>query len=159
MWGKGGDFKTPAGFPLKTQGKSYDTGIWQNLVTFYLRHSCQICISKLPQSLNIGKNTDGGVSDFRVSDQSLIKENYRNFGSSHNIDMKLAPVATLDKGNKITSKNLTITSCWQIVTSSLCFPIYGQFEAIRKPDSGCKVCKTYIFISFNLLSYKNSKQN
>ena len=35
------------------------------------------------------------------------------------------------------------------------FSIYGQFRAIRKPDSGCIVCKTYIFINSNLLSYKN----
>ena len=35
------------------------------------------------------------------------------------------------------------------------FPIYGQFGAIRKPDSGRIVCKTYIFINSNLLSYKN----
>ena len=33
------------------------------------------------------------------------------------------------------------------------FPIYDQFEAIRKPDSGRIVCKTYIFIN------KNWKQN
>ena len=35
------------------------------------------------------------------------------------------------------------------------FPIYGQFGAIQKPDSGRIVCKAYIFISSNLLSYKN----
>ena len=35
------------------------------------------------------------------------------------------------------------------------FPIYGQFGAIRKPDSGRIVCKTYMFINSNLLSYKN----
>ena len=39
------------------------------------------------------------------------------------------------------------------------FPIYGQFGAIRKPDSGHIVCKTYIFIKSNLLSYKIWKQN
>ena len=39
------------------------------------------------------------------------------------------------------------------------FPIYGQFGAIQKPDSGRMVCKTYIFINNNLLSYKNWKQN
>ena len=33
------------------------------------------------------------------------------------------------------------------------FPIYDQFEAIRKPDSRRIVCKTYIFIN------KNWKQN
>ena len=32
------------------------------------------------------------------------------------------------------------------------FLIYGQFGAIRMPDSGRLVCKTYIFINSNLLS-------
>ena len=35
------------------------------------------------------------------------------------------------------------------------FPICGKFGAIPKPDSGRIVCKTYIFIKRNLLSYKN----
>ena len=39
------------------------------------------------------------------------------------------------------------------------FPIYNQFGAIWKPDSGRIVCKTYIFTNSNLLSYKNGKQN
>ena len=39
------------------------------------------------------------------------------------------------------------------------FPIYGQFAAIRKPDSRRMVCKTYIFINSNVLSYKTWKQN
>ena len=39
------------------------------------------------------------------------------------------------------------------------FLIYGQFGAIWKPDSGCIVCKIYIFINSNLLTYKNWKQN
>ena len=39
------------------------------------------------------------------------------------------------------------------------FSIYGQFGAILKSESGRIVCKTYIFINSNLLSYKNWKQN
>ena len=35
------------------------------------------------------------------------------------------------------------------------FSIYGLFVAIWKPDSGCLVYRTYIFIKINLLSYKN----
>ena len=35
------------------------------------------------------------------------------------------------------------------------FPIYGQFGAIRKPNSGRTVSKTYIFINSNLLYHKN----
>ena len=39
------------------------------------------------------------------------------------------------------------------------FPIYDQFGAIWKPDSGCTVCKFYIFIYRVLSSFKNWKQN
>ena len=39
------------------------------------------------------------------------------------------------------------------------FPIYGQFGAFWKPDSGRIAFKTYVFINSNLLSYKNRKQN
>ena len=36
---------------------------------------------------------------------------------------------------------------------------YSQFGLIRKPDSGRIVCKTYISIENNPLSYENWKQN
>ena len=36
-------------------------------------------------------------------------------------------------------------------------PIYGEFGAIWRPDSGRIVRKIYIFINSNLLSYNNSK--
>ena len=39
------------------------------------------------------------------------------------------------------------------------FLFYVQFVAIRKPDSGHMICKTYIFISSKFLSYKNWKEN
>ena len=39
------------------------------------------------------------------------------------------------------------------------FPIYGQFRAIQKLDSGRTVCKAYIFFKSNPLFYKNSKQS
>ena len=39
------------------------------------------------------------------------------------------------------------------------FPIYGQFGAIRKPESVRMVWKTFIFINSNFLSYKNWKKN
>ena len=45
---------------------------------------------------------------------------------------------------------------WDII---VIFLIYGQFGAIWKSDSGCIICKFYIFINSNLLSYKNWKQN
>ena len=39
------------------------------------------------------------------------------------------------------------------------FLINDQFGVMGKPDSGHIVCKAYIFINSNLLSYKNWKQN
>ena len=42
------------------------------------------------------------------------------------------------------------------------FRIFGQYRAIRKPDSGgikTYVCKTDIFVNGNFFSYKNWKQN
>ena len=69
--------------------------------------------------------------------------------------MTLGPVTKLDKKKKTTPKKLDNDvmplNCDVIVI----FPIYGQFGAIRKPDSGCIFCKTYIFINSNLLSYNN----
>ena len=38
-------------------------------------------------------------------------------------------------------------------------PIYGQFGAMRNPDSGRIIFKTYIFIKSYLSSCKNWKQN
>ena len=69
--------------------------------------------------------------------------------------MKLGTVTKLHKRIKTTSKkfdsNLMSENCDVIVICS----IYGQFRAIRKPDLGHKVCKTYVFINSNLISYKN----
>ena len=61
--------------------------------------------------------------------------------------MKLKPVTKIEKRNTSTS-----TSFDDDVISVNCdviifFPIYGQFGAIREPDSGRMVCKTYNFIN------------
>ena len=73
--------------------------------------------------------------------------------------MKLGPVTKLDKKNTAMSKtfesDIMSANCDVIVI----FLIYAQFEAIQELDSGHMVCKTYIFIKSNLLSYKNWKQN
>ena len=69
--------------------------------------------------------------------------------------LKLGPVTNLVKRNKRISKkpdnDIILKNCDVIVI----FLIYDQFGAIRKPDSGCIVCKTYFFNNKNLLSYKN----
>ena len=73
--------------------------------------------------------------------------------------MKLGSVTKLDKRNKTTLKKFdddVISANYEV---TVIFPIYGQFGAIWKPDSGCIVCKTFIFINSNFSLYKNSKQN
>ena len=57
--------------------------------------------------------------------------------------MKLGPITKFDKKNKTTSEknneDIILANC-DVITI---FPIYGQFGAIRKLDSGSIVCKTY----------------
>ena len=69
--------------------------------------------------------------------------------------MKLGPVTKLDKRNKITSKKLDDNVMSENCDVITIFSIFGQFGAILKSNSGRRVCKFYIFINRNLLSYKN----
>ena len=64
--------------------------------------------------------------------------------------MKLGPVTKLDKRNKTMSKKIYDDVMPANCDSTVIFPIYGQFGAIRKPDSRCIVCKTYFFINSSL---------
>ena len=59
-----------------------------------------------PRFPDIGQNSDGGISDFQISGQSLIKRNCHSSRISDDTDMKLGPVTKCDKRNKITSKKL-----------------------------------------------------
>ena len=73
--------------------------------------------------------------------------------------MKLGPVTKLDKRNKTMLKKFdgdVISASYEVTVT---FPIYGQFGTIWKPDSGCIVCKIFIFINSNFSFYKNFKQN
>ena len=110
-------------------------------------------ISKLPQSLDVKQNSDGGISHLRISRQSLIKEKCHNSGTWN---MKLGPVTKLNKRNKTTSKKnwrwRHVTKLWR----HCYFFIYGQFEVIWKPDSRHIVCKIYIFRNSNFLSKHSS---
>ena len=70
--------------------------------------------------------------------------------------MKLGPVTKPKNRNKTMSKKFDVdfmsTNCDVIVI----FPIFGQFGAIQKLDSGRISCKTYIFInSFYLTNTEN----
>ena len=92
------------------------------------------------QSPDIGQNSDERIFNFQISVQSLIKENCHNSRTSDAIDMKLGPVTKLDKGNKTTSKKLDddiITENRDVIVN---FRIFDQFGAVRRPDSGNRVC-------------------
>ena len=93
-----------------------------------------------------GQNSDRGISDFRISGQSLIKENCHNSRTSNDIDINVGPVTKHDKRNKTTSKKIDDDAMSKNCDVIAIFLIYGQFRAIRKPDSGRAVCNTYIFI-------------
>ena len=61
-------------------------------------------VSNLPQSSDNGQNSDGVISDFQISGQSLIKRNYYNSRNREDNDMKLGPVTKFDKINKKMSR-------------------------------------------------------
>ena len=69
--------------------------------------------------------------------------------------MKLRLVTKLEKRNKTTSTKFDDDVMSENCDVIFIFLIYGQFGATQKTDSGCIVCKTYIFINSNFLSYKN----
>ena len=110
------------------------------------------------ESQYMKQNSDGDISNFRVSVQSLMKENCHNSRTRDDIHMKLGSVTKPDKRNKLTSKQIdndvVLTNSDVIVI----FLIYSQFGPIRLPDSGRIVCKTYIFMKSNLLSYKTENR-
>ena len=70
--------------------------------------------------------------------------------TSDDIDMKLGPETKLDNRSKTTSKKFDNGVMLGDCDVIMIFPIYGQYGAIRKLNSGRIVCKTYIFINSNL---------
>ena len=93
-------------------------------------------IHNLPQSPDIGQNSDRGICDFRVSGQSLIKENCHNSRTSDDCDMKLGPVTKLDKRNKTTSKKFDVDVMLENCDVNVIFQIFGQFGVVQRPDFG-----------------------
>ena len=63
--------------------------------------------------------------------------------------MKPGSVTKVDKKNKATSKKFDDDVMSENCDVIAFFPIFGQFGAIWKPDSGRIVCKTYIFNNSN----------
>ena len=75
-----------------------------------------------------------GISDFKISGQSLIKRNCHNPRPSDDIDTKLGPVTKIDKRNKMSKKldDDVISENYDII---VIFSIYGQFGVSRIPDA------------------------
>ena len=122
----------------------------------FIREICaKFSIPNSPQYPDIGQNSDGGISDFRIFDQCLINESCHNSRTSNYIHIKFGPVTKLDKRNRTTPKKIDDDVMSANCNAIVIFPIYDQPGAIRKPDSRRIICKTYIFIISNLLFYKN----
>ena len=69
--------------------------------------------------------------------------------------MNLGPVTKLDKRNKKTFKKIdydVISENCEVIAT---FPIYSQFGAIQKRDSGRIVYKTYTLTIKTFITYKN----
>ena len=69
--------------------------------------------------------------------------------------MKLGSVTKLNKRNKVKSKKFDVDVISVNCDVIAIFPIYGQFRAIREPEAGRIICKSYNLINSSLLSYKN----
>ena len=110
------------------------------------------------QSPDIGQISDG-VFWFLDFWSIPYKNNYQNSRTSNDIDMKLGPVTKINKRNTTTSKKHDDDVILENFDVIVFFLVYSWFAAFRKLVSWRMVCKTYIFISSNLLSYKNWKQN
>ena len=89
----------------------------------------------MPQSPDIGQNSDGDISDFWISGQPLIKENCHNSRTSNDIDMKLGPVTKIDKRNKTTSKKFDDDVMSKHCDVIVIFWTFGEFGAVRIPDT------------------------
>ena len=82
-------------------------------------------IPYLPQSPDIEQKSDGGVSDFRISDQPFIKRSYHNSWTSDDIGMKLGQETKFDKRNKATSKKFDDDVMSRNYDVIVIFPICG----------------------------------
>ena len=69
--------------------------------------------------------------------------------------MMLGAVTKSDKRNKTTLKKFDNDVMSENCDVIVIFWIFDQFGAVRKLDSGQRVCKSYVFSNSNFLSYEN----
>ena len=81
-----------------------------------------------------------------------MTENCHNSRTSNDIGIKLAPGIKLDKRNKTTSKNLTMTSCRKIVTSLSFFQFMAKLKlsGSRIPDAQSEKLRLLLIATFYL---------
>ena len=82
----------------------------------------------IPQSPDIGQNSDRGISDLEISGQSFTKENCHNSRTSNDIDTKFEPVSKCNKRHMAILKKWMVTSCQQIVMSLSFFQFMANLE-------------------------------
>ena len=104
----------------------------------------------------MGQNSDGAISDFRISGQFLIKGNFHNSRTSNDIDMKPGPVTKIDKRNKTTSKKIWR---WSHVRKLWRHCYFSNLEpsGSRIPDG--QPVKLIFLLIVTFLSNKNWKGN
>ena len=100
----------------------------------------------LPQSSDIGQNSDRDISNFQISGQSLSKVYCHNSITCDDIYMKLEPVTKLDKSTKQSQKKLALTICQQILTSLSIFQFMANMEQYGSQILG----KLSVKITFSL---------
>ena len=73
--------------------------------------------------------------------------------------MNLGPITKLDKRNKTTSRKFDVEVMSRNCDVIVSFRIFGQFGAFRGPDSGHRLCKSYVFSNSNLFFVQKVKTN
>ena len=71
--------------------------------------------------------------------------------------MNLGPVTKLDKRNKTVSKKFGDDVMSENCDFIVIFRIFGQFGAVRRPDSGHRVYESYVFSKSNLFVLQKLK--
>ena len=92
------------------------------------------------------KNSDEGISNFRICGQFFLNKNYHNFRTSHYIDMILWGVTNHDKSITTTSQSLTMESFLNFF-----YVVFFQFIASLQPPTIRILDAWCIKLTFSLL--------
>ena len=112
-------------------------------------------IHNLPQSPDIGQNSDRGISNFQISGQSLIKENYHNSRTSDDSSIKLGPVTKFNKRKKTTLKKFDVDVASENCDVIVIFHIFGQFGAARISNTEPVKVMFSVIVTFCLTKTEN----